>query len=270
VILAELGNAWSYRELVAQLTLRNVKAGRKQSLLGLSWIVIQPLVQTAIFTLVFSYLLGMESGGRPYPVFVFAGILTWGFLANATTVASTSVVNNAGLVTKTWFPRETLVYAATCSCGINLLVNTLVLAAMIAVFRFAGEPVEVGPGALWLAPIAGIVALLAQGIGMFAAALGVIWRDVHSILPLGMQVWFFATPIVYPLARARENLPAWAWKAYQLNPMVGIVTSVRSILLEGGMPDYRMLGLAALVSAAVFLLGFVFFKKCEPHFADLV
>ncbi len=265
MILAELGNAFGYRELIWQLTVRNMKAGRKQSLLGLSWIVIQPLAQTALFTLVFSYFLDMKSGGKPYPVFLFAGILTWGFLSNSTTVAATSVINNAGLVTKVWFPRETLVYAAVASCTVNLAVNAVLLVILMLAFG-----VFPGVAILWVLPLVLLVCLLGMGIGLLCSALGVIWRDVHSILPLALQVWFFATPIVYPLSAVHQKLPDWAARIYDLNPMVGIVTSTRAALLEGAAPDPWRLGVAAGIAVLVFLIGFCFFKKCEPHFADLI
>lgn len=265
MILAELPNAWRYRELVGQLTLRNMKAGRKQSLLGLGWIVFQPLAQMAIFTLVFSYFLGLKSGGRPYPVFLLAGILTWGFLANAATVAATSVINNAGLVTKVWFPRETLVYAAVGSCLPTLAVNAVLLVALMLFFG-----VLPGWAVLWLVPLVLLVTLLGMGVGLFCAALGVFWHDVHSLLPLGLQVWFFATPIVYPLETVRGRLPGWAARLYDLNPMVGVVASTRAAVLEGAAPDPWLLGTAALGAVAVFLAGFWLFKKCEPHFADLL
>ncbi len=270
MILSELGNVYRYRELIGQLTLRNMKAGRKQSMLGLSWIVLQPLAQTAIFTVVFSWFLGHKPSGHPYPLFLFSGIVTWGFLANSLTVASTSVLNNANLIAKTWFPREVLVYAAGLSNVVNLLVNGLVLAIMMGVYSALGESITLSSHLFWVLPAVAVTGMLALGIGMITATMTVLWRDVSYVVPLVLQVWFFATPIVYPLELVSERLPGWAHNLYLLNPMVGVVSCVRGVLLEGRPPDVGLLCVGGVVSLVLFLGGFWFFKRCEGHFADLI
>jgi lipopolysaccharide transport system permease protein len=263
--VAYVRDAWSRRELLRQLAWRDIKAERKQSLLGLSWVVLQPLAQMAVFTLVFSLIVPIKTA-KPYPIFAFTGLVTWGFLSATVSRASGSILAHANLVRKVYFPREFLIYAATISGLVNLAANVLVLAVMMMAYALLGHEIALSVHVLWLAPVALVSVLLAQGAAFLLSALNAFWRDIGHALPLLLQVWFYATPIVYPLDRVPDRLLPW----YRLNPMVAVVTSTRNVLLEGAPPDYELLGIAAGVSAGLFLAGLIFFKRCEPHFADLI
>ena len=259
--ISGLTNLYRYRDLIWQLTVRNIKAGQKQSFLGISWIVIQPLSQMAVFTLIFTLFVKIPTDGIPYPIFSFVALLIWNFFSALINTATNSVVEHNNLVRKIYFPREVLVYSAGWTSLVNLSVNFLVLALLMAFYRVV-PTVQV----LWILPIIVIATVLGTGVALFLAALNVFWRDTARAATLALQIWFYGTPIIY----SETSVPAWILPYYQLNPMVGIVSGARSVLLKGVAPDMEALLIAALVGVVSFMAGLWFFKRCEPFFADLI
>jgi len=247
------------RELIWQLSLRNMKAGRKQSVLGLGWIVFQPLAQMAIFTVVFSMIMRVKTE-KPYPVFCFAGLVAWQFLASALRGATESVVQSAALVRKIYFPREVLVLAAMVSSFVNYGVSFIVLLALMVIFKVA-----LTWTILWVAPLLAILGCVVLGLGLILATLNVFVRDVFNALPLFIQIWFYGTPIVYTV----DALPAWFARILAINPMTHLIVGFRNVILDGAAPGVGVLYSLA-VGIALLAAGYAFFHRAEKHFADVV
>ncbi|MCK6471057.1 MAG: ABC transporter permease [Planctomycetes bacterium] len=255
--------AFAKGELIAQLTWRNLRAGRKQSLLGLGWIVLHPLVQLGVFTVLFTKIFPLSGGAGavPYALLVFPALVVWGFFTRAVSASAGCVVDNAPLVRKTYFPREVLVYVSIATYAINVAVNALVAAALMAWYGHAPTV-----HALYVPVILLAVLFYTAGLSLVVAALNVFWRDVESLLPLAMQAWFFATPVVYPISQVPEALRP----LFRLNPLAAPMEALRVALLEGRAPDLPDLGNCLVAGFVCFVLGLFIFKRCERHFADLI
>jgi lipopolysaccharide transport system permease protein len=255
-----LREVWAYRELLYFLTWRDVKVRYKQTALGAAWAVLQPLLMMIIFTLFFGRLAGIASDGVPYPLFAYAGLLPWMFFANATTNSGNSVVGSANLVSKIYFPRM-IIPAATVGAGlVDLLIGFLMLGPLMAYYGVAPRW-----SMLMLPPLVLLTALFAFGVGMWMAALNVRYRDVRFALPFLVQLWMFASPVIYPLSSAP---PQWQW-VLKLNPMAGVIQGFRSALF-GHAFDWPALALSAAVASAVFVYSAHSFRRMERSFADIV
>lgn len=251
----------SYHELLANITLRDIKARYKQSLLGTTWAIIQPLSLMLIFTVVFSKFLRMPTTGLPYPIFAYCALLPWSFFANALTFAVPSLINNSNLVTKIYFPREIFPLASVMSCFFDFLIAAILFVFMMFYYR-----VHLSCYVFFTPLIIFIQILFTLGISFFASAVIVFFRDVRYIVPLGLQLWMFATPVVYPTSL----VPARYLPVYMLNPMAGIMDSYRRVLLFGEPPNAKYLGIAFLISIITFASAYGFFKKVEMKFADVI
>ena len=252
---------WQYRELLYLLVWRDLKVRYKQSVLGIAWVVIQPLAAMLIFTIIFNRLLGVASeSGVPYPIFVYSGLLPWMYFAGALSRCSTSVVNNANLVSKIYFPRMVIPIAAVLSGLVDLGVALLILVAMMIFYGMApGLAILTLPFVLLLA------ALTALGVGLWLSALNVQYRDVQYIVPFVVQIWMYLTPVIYPIS----NIPSsWRW-LYNLNPMVGVVGSFRGALL-GDVQSGIIAATAIVIVALVVLPGAFYFRRMEDTFADVI
>lgn len=256
-----LREIWAYRELVYFLTWRDIKARYKQAIFGIGWAVLQPLATTLVFTLVFSLLARIPSDGIPYPIFVLTAMVPWTYFARSVERASNSVVDSANLFTKVYFPRMILTLSAVLSGLVDFAMSLILLLGLMAYFH-------VGP-TLRVAAIPAIIALAiitALGVGLLMSALNVSYRDVKHITPFMLQIWMFATPIIYPVSLVPEQLRF----LYSLNPMVAVVEGFRWALL--GQPS--LLGSTVLVSVLVaitsLVVGALYFKNSEDWFADVV
>ena len=247
------------RELIWQLSVRNMKAGRKQSVLGLGWIVFQPLAQMVIFTIVFSRIMGVKTE-TAYPAFCFAGLVAWQFVSSALRGATESIVQSAALVRKIYFPREVLVLAAMVSSLVNFGISFLVLLVLTVIFK-----VTLTVTVLWVLPLLAVLGCLVLGLGLIMAALNVFLRDVFNALPLFIQIWFYATPIVY----TAQTAPSWFAPVLNLNPMTHIVVGFRNAILTGTAPGAGVLYSLA-IGVAVLWVGYWFFHRSEIYFADVV
>lgn len=256
-----LGELWTYRELLYFLVWRDVKVRYKQAALGAAWVVLQPVLMVALFSLIFGRLLDVNTGGTPYPLFVFAGLLPWQIFANALTQSGNSLVANQHLITKIYFPRLLLPLAAVLAALVDFVVTLLILVVLMLWYG-------VGPslGVLLLPLIVVVVLLTALSVGTWLSALNVRYRDVQHLLPFMTQFWFFATPIAYSSA----VLPA-SWRSVLgLNPMAGAVEGFRWALFGTHVEVGPVVLVSACVVAGLLVSGLTYFRLTERTFADVV
>jgi lipopolysaccharide transport system permease protein len=259
--LGHLANLYYYRDLLWLWTGREVRVRYKQSALGAAWAVIQPLALTLVFTLVFSRLMQVDTGGVPYPVFAYSALVPWTFFATSLAFAIPSLVNNLNLVGKIYFPREILPLANIGAALVDFAMAGLVFAGLMLIYQ-----IPLTLNVLWVIPLLFIQIILTIGVTLIGAALIVFFRDVRFIVPLLTQIWMYASPVIYPASL----VPAQWQTLYFLNPMAGIIAGYRSALVLGETPNLPALLLATLVSVVLLLIGYVTFKRSEPLFADLI
>jgi lipopolysaccharide transport system permease protein len=257
----QLHELWEYRELVYFLIWRDIKVRYKQTALGAAWAIIQPVFTMVVFSLFFGRLAKMPSDGVPYHLFSMAGLVPWTFFANGLVQSSNSTVGSAHLIQKVYFPRLVIPVAAVLSGGVDFLLSFSVLIALILA---AG--VSITAGVLWLPLLLLLALATALGVGLWLAALNVLYRDVRYILPFVVQLWMFATPIAYPSSLLHEP-----WRTvYGLNPMVGVVEGFRWALLGTKTAPGPILAVSAAASLAILIGGAYYFRRTERTFADIV
>lgn len=250
-----------YTDLLYTLTLHRIKVRYKQSMLGWAWAVLQPLALMAIYTVIFSIVTRIPTHGTPYALFVYSALLPWTLFATGITNSANGLISHTQLITKVYFPREILPMTYVFAALFDLIVASVVLAAMMLWYR-----VPVTIHAWFVLPDVATVILFALGMALLLSAVQVRFRDVGLAIPLLMQVWMFATPVVYPLSSA----PARFHLIYRLNPMAGIVENFRRTLIEGSAPDYESFAWAVLISAALFPVAYILFKHREATMADVI
>lgn len=250
-----------YADLLYTLTAHRIKVRYKQSLLGPAWAIFQPLAMMVVFAAVFSTIVRMPTGGHPFPVFAYSALLPWTAFAAAVGSASTSLVAHAGLVTRVYFPREILPLTYIAAAVFDLAVASTVLLAMVVYYQ-----ILVTPALLWILPILVLLAGVALAVSLTLCAVHARYRDVGVAMPLLLQIWFFASPVLYPLAA----VPA-AWRPfYTLNPMAGIIDGFRGAVLEGRAPDLAALGSSFAVVIIGLPFAYLWFKHVDATMADLV
>ena len=256
----DIAEIWKYRELLYFLTLRDIKIRYKQTLIGIAWVVLQPVLTTAIFTVIFSTFARFDTKSVPYPLFALSGLSLWLFVHTSISLASTSFVNNTSLITKVYFPRLIVPVAAALATLFDLLFSIAIL--IILMFYFGVTPTT----QLLAAPIFVFLALvLAVAFGTLFSALNVRFRDVKFALPFMLQVWMIASPIFYPASLLTEK-----WRlVFALNPLTGILEGFRSALF--GLPfDWQLIGVSTASLVVLTALSLLVFKKMEDTFADLI
>ena len=256
-----LGELWAYRELLYFLTWRDVKVRYKQTVLGASWAIIQPLSTMVVFSLFFGKLASIPSDGVPYPLFSFAALVPWTFFSNGLTQSANSVVLSQNLITKIYFPRLAIPLATVLSGLVDFVLAFLVLAGLMMYYG-----VVPGPRVLWLVPLVLLALATALGVGLWLAALNVQYRDVRYAVPFLTQLWLFATPVAYPSSLLDEP-----WRTlYGINPMVGVVEGFRWALLGSGPSPGPMLLVSTLAALFVLVGGSLYFRRMERTFADVI
>jgi lipopolysaccharide transport system permease protein len=251
---------WQYRELLYFLAWRDVKVRYKQAAIGAGWAVIQPLFSMIIFTLFFGRLAGVPSDGIPYPVFSYCALLLWTYFSGVLGQAGQSLVSNANLITKIYFPRMLLPASAAVSGLLDFAVGAVMLIALLVYY-------QISPGwSVLMVPfvIAGLF-VFTLGTSMLIAALNVRYRDVKYALPFVIQVWLFITPVIYPLALIPQHLQ---WIA-ALNPLVGIVEGFRACLF-GRSLDSTLIVVSLVSTLMMFIVGGLYFRSTERTFADFI
>jgi lipopolysaccharide transport system permease protein len=256
-----LGALWRFRELLYFLIWRDVKVRYKQTLLGAAWAILQPLLTMVIFSVFFGKLAGMPSDGVPYPLFAYIALVPWTFFANGLTLSSNSLVSNRTLLRKGYFPRLVIPVSAVASGLIDFGIAFVVLLGLAA--KYGVTPTV---HVLWLPALVLLALVTALGVGLWFAALNVLYRDIQYIVPFLVQVWLYATPIVYP-----SSLVPARWRTlYAINPMVGVVEGFRWALLGTGTAPGPMILVSAVVSIAILIGGLFFFRRMEKSFSDVV
>lgn len=251
----------AYRELLWSWVGREVKVRYKQSLLGAAWAILQPLSATIIMALVFAYFVRLPTGGIPYPIFYYSALLPWTFTVTSITLGTESLVRNMHLVTKIYFPREILPLASVLAGLVDLSIASVVFVLMMLFYRF-----PLGPTFLLVPLLLLIQVLLTSGVVLFSSALNVFYRDVRFIVPLGVQLWMYLTPIIYPVDLVPDRFRA----IYMLNPMAVLIDGYRRAILYQEWPDPTQLLVATAVSLLVFVLAYAYFKRAEAVFADVI
>lgn len=260
-ITRTLSELWQYRELLYFLVWRDIKVRYKQTAIGASWAVIQPVITIGIFSVIFGRFARMPSEGIPYPVFAYAGLLPWQLFAGSLQRAVTSIVGNTNLITRVYFPRLAIPMAATFSQTVDFAIAFGVL--IVLAVRYGIVPswhIVALPGFIAL------VLLTALGVSFWFSALNVVYRDVGHAVPFIVQVWLYASPVVYPATLIPERLQ-WV---YALNPMVGVIEGFRWALLDKPAPALGLLAVSSVLAITVFVSGVLFFRRMERVFADVI
>ncbi len=256
----DLGEVWKYRELLYFLTVRDIKIRYKQTLIGVTWAVLQPVLTTAIFTVIFSRFARFDTGNVAYPLFALSGLIIWLFVHNSVSLASSSFVNNTNLVTKVYFPRLIVPVAATLGALFDLVFGLLILVGMMIFFGVTPT------SQILLSPLFVLLGLgVAVAFGILFSALNVRFRDVKFALPFLLQVWMIASPIFYPTSLLSEK-----WRlVFALNPLTGILDGFRSSLF-GSPFDWPVIGVSVASLILLLLVSLFVFKSMEDSFADLI
>jgi lipopolysaccharide transport system permease protein len=257
----QLRELWHYRTLLYFLTWRDVKVRYKQTTLGISWAVAQPVLNTIIFTIVFGRFIGVRTPGNvPYEIFAFAGMLMWTFFSHALLTASNSVVGNANLISKVYFPRLIVPVSGVLGAVPDFAIGFFLLLIVMPFYDLVpGTAILLVPAFLALAIVT------ALGVGIWLAALTARYRDFRYIVPFLERFWFFASPVAYP-----SNEITQPWRTlYGLNPMTGVVEGFRwGVLRER--PPSAMILLSIVVALTVLVSGVYYFRRVEKTFADLI
>ena len=250
-----------YRELLQSLTVREIKVRYKQTIVGIAWAALQPLVMMLIFTLVFSIFARVSTGDIPYPIFAFSGLVPWTFFATSLTFSAQSLVVNTTLVKKIYFPRELFPISCVLAAFVDFAISFVILMGMMFFYKV---PLSVNDPFILIILVIQVIFTL--GISFFLSAINVYYRDIRYVVPLGIQLWMFISPIAYPISVVPERFRT----IYMLNPMAGIIESYRNVLIEGLPPNFYHIGIAAGVAVILFFLGYYYFKRIEMTFADVI
>lgn len=252
---------WEFRDLLLLLALRDVKLRYKQTALGIVWVILQPLLSSVVFAIVFGRVARLPSDGVPYLLFVYAGILPWNFFASSLQRAGNSLITDSRLISKVYFPRMIIPIASTLAVLLDFCVSSSVMVALMILYR-----VPPTFNLLALPFILLIVVVTATGVSLGLSALTVYYRDFAHVLPFLVQIWMYASPLVY----SGTMVPA-KWKTiYALNPLAGVIDGFRWALLARTSFPWLSLGLAAVMAALFFFMGTFIFRRVERSFADVI
>lgn len=266
-------NLYDYRELLATLSWKNIALRYKQAYMGIAWAILKPLTMMLIFTLVRSFV-GIESGDIPYPILTFAALMPWTFFQESTTDGVNSVVGNTHLIKKIYFPREIFPITSVLTKLVDLGIHFLILAGLMVWYGMLPSIYI-----LWVPVIIAYTVLVALTISLFGAAVNVYYRDIGQLLPLLLSLLMYASPVIYPLQLVRETLlvqqAAGHWSEtlytlYTINPLAGIIDAFQSVVLRGSPPDLASMIPGAIAIAALLPLSYLFFKRAENYFADVI
>jgi lipopolysaccharide transport system permease protein len=260
--LVNVRELYRNRELLFFLVWRDVKIRYKQTVLGVAWAVLQPVMMMAVFTVFFGRLAGLPSGDIPYPLFAFAGLLPWTFFATALSTAGNSVVTNERLITKIYFPRLAVPFAAVGAAMVDFAIAFGLLFVLMLYYGVAP-----GWGLLFAPAVFAFIAIGAAGFGTLLAALNVKYRDFRYVIPFLVQFWMFATPTVYmqPPTGDRDAVQT----LLSLNPMTGLIATFRAACLGTEIP-WGQFALSSACVVVVFVAGCMYFRKAEDEFADII
>jgi lipopolysaccharide transport system permease protein len=257
----DLAELWAYRELLYFFVWRDIKVRYKQTLIGAGWAVLQPLLAMTIFTLIFGMLAKIPSDGLPYPVFYFCALLPWMYFAGALTTATNTIVDQQRVITKVFFPRVLLPVSAVLAGLLDLAIGFALLLGMLAYYGI------VPTLNMALLPLFVLQALAtALGVGLWLSALNALYRDVRYVVPFAVQIWMFASPVVYPASLVPAE---WRW-LYGLNPMAGVIEGFRWAVTGSGEAPGATLLASSLAVLLILVSGLIYFQRMESKIADVV
>ncbi|MEI7593262.1 MAG: ABC transporter permease [Actinomycetes bacterium] len=258
------------RDLLVNLTLRELRGKYKRSVLGWSWSLLNPLATMVIFSVVFGRLIGISpttspSGLNNYPAFLLCGLLAWNFLANGMNGSMVALLGNAGLIKKVYFPREILVYATVLALDWSFVIE---MGLMMVFLLILGNMVL--PWILGIILAMVLMTLFVTGIGLMLSVLNVYFRDLQYLVGIGLQLWFYLTPIIYPITTVTDShgIPPWVKTIYVLNPMLSFVQIFRSMLYDLQFPRWSQVAYVTVWSLGVVVIGMVVFRKFEARLAE--
>ena len=251
---------WAFRELISAMMVRDIKVRYKQTVIGVAWAVIQPVTTMIIFTVIFGNLAKIPSDGYPYPVFVFSGMLAWNFFSASVTSAGTSLMANANLVSKVYFPRIIIPISTIGVAFIDFLVASVILFALMA---FYGQALTYKLMYLPLFLIG--LTMVSAGVGAWLAAVTVTYRDFRYVIAYMIQIWMYLTPVIYPISFVPDS---WRWLLY-LNPMYAWINGIRASFLGQPLDQFGLM-ISLSLSISIFLIGMYYFHKAQKRFADII
>ncbi len=266
-ISLQLDELWNYRELLYFLTWRDVKVRYKQTVLGAAWAVLQPFLTMIIFTIFFGKMANVGSDGLPYPIFSYAGLLPWTFFAQGLSQSSNSLVGSANLLKKIYFPRLVIPISSVLAPAVDFFIAFAVLLIMMVWYGIIP-----GIRVIFLPFLLILTFTTALGTGMWLSAMNVQFRDIKYVIPFFIQIWLFATPVIYPASKVftfmeQRGIPVWL---FGLNPLTGIVEGFRWCLLGTGSRSFSIMVASTIVSFSLFISGVYYFRRMERTFADVV
>jgi len=253
-----------YAGLIYTLSEHRIRVRYKQSMLGVTWAIVQPVALMAIYTMIFSFVAHVQTNGIPYPIFVFTGLVPWTFFSTALTAGASALVSHSNLITKVYFPREILPLTYVIAGLFDFLIASSLLAALMMISR-----VPVNANILYAVPVIVIMTMFVTATVLILSATQVRFRDVGLAMPFLLQIWMFATPIVYPMS-AVTRLPRPLGWLYRMNPMVGVIESFRRTVLQGLAPDFAILGVSLAVTIVLLPVAYLYFKRVESTAADVI
>lgn len=266
-------NSVRYRELIAVMAWKQIIVRYKQSYLGLVWAIIKPFTLMLVFTLLNSFI-GIGTGNVPYPVLAFTALVPWVFFQESTSEGVGSIVNNAQLIRKIYFPREVFPITGVITKLVEFVINSLVLACLMLYFNIIPTATII-----WVPAILCYIVLASLAVALIGAALNVFYRDVGAMLPISLQLMMYASPVIYPMSLVKQKLlvdqAAGSWseflyRLYTCNPLAGIIDAFQRVVLYDKAPDWDVMWPGMLVVATILPLSYASFKRAERHFADIV
>jgi lipopolysaccharide transport system permease protein len=262
-LVGQLRRLPQYGDLLRTLTAHRIRVRYKQSVLGATWAVLQPLSMMLVFTFVFTVLFPgrAPSEGIPYGLFVYTGLVAWTYFSTGLTTAANGLVSHTHLVTKVFFPREILPLTYVAAALTDFLVASVVLAGLMAYYE-----IPLTWHSLWAVPIVLVITTLVTALGLLLSAVQVRYRDIGMAMPLLLQIWLFASPVIYPLSIVPDRLQP----IYMLNPMVGTIENFRRVLVLGSPPDLHALAISAGIAAMLLPAAYIYFKVAEATMADII
>ncbi|MFH1004988.1 MAG: ABC transporter permease [Bacteroidota bacterium] len=255
-----LKELWEFRELFYFFTWKDIKVKYKQTVLGVLWAILQPFIMMVVFSVFFGKVIGVPSDNIPYPIFAFSGLILWNIFSSGVSNASQSMVANANIIKKIYFPRLIIPISAILVALFDFIMAFIVYILLLVYYQFS-----ISPLILLYFPLSILITVIATfGIGTFIAALNVKYRDFRYVIPFLIQLLFFLTPIIYPISM----VPQWTKPFLALNPMVGAIDLLRSTIINNEL-NWQYVTISISSSVILFLFGLYYFRKTEYYFADL-
>lgn len=260
--ILDLKELYRYRELFYIFSWRDIKVRYKQTILGILWVILQPLLSMVIFTVFFGNFAKIPADGLPYPVFVLLGLVFWNYFSGSLARSSTAFIDNENLVKKVYFPREILPYSSVVTAFVDFIVS---LGLFFIIILFYQVKVNLAFGLMVLIAVI-ITTACSAGLGLLLASINIKYRDVRYIIPYFLQLMIFVTPVIYPLSIVRPSFQL----ILSLNPMAGVINSLRSTLVTGTFANSTHLAISFIASIAIFIIGMIYYRRTERYFADIL